>query len=693
LTADSDALTLRRCALLAGILIAIAVLRIVFTYTVLAHTVDEPVHLGAGMEWLDHGTVTGEDAHPPLARALAAIGPYLAGARWTHTGNSMQDGLDVLGRDAHYDRMLALARLGILPLFVLACVMVFLWGNRVGGPPAGLISTFLFTTIPPVLAHAGVVTTDMAATALTAAGTYAALRWAERPDRRRTILLGLALGFGMIAKYSLVVFLPAIWGVMYLFHWPGARRTLDVVRARWRSALGVAAIACVVVWAGFRFSYGPLDFAHLSLPAPRFFDGLHMIAEHNENGHSSYILGERHHFGVWYFFPVTLAVKTPLALLALLAWALWMAWRKQVRIAAPLAYAAAILAIAMSSRINIGVRHVLPIYVSLAVIAGAGAAALLRPGARRRGTQMAVFGLLGWQVVSGALAHPDYLSYTNEITRGHPENFVAESDLDWGQDMHRVGDFLKRAGATEVSFTPYNVTYLTAGHAFPKDTFSDWYHPAPGWNVVSLGGWKVFNHPGWAGDRRPQFRIGRTHWAWYFAPAGEQAGVPVLIETELGTIEAEIATGKAPVSAANFLKYVDAGLYDNARFHRTVKPDNQPNNEIKIEVVQAGTARGTKQFPPIPLERTSATGLTHVDGTLSMARNGPDTATSDFSICVGDQHALDFGGKRNPDGQGFAVFGRVTKGMDIVRKIQAAPADGQRLTPPIRILRIVRKPA
>jgi hypothetical protein len=132
-----------------------------------------------------------------------------------------------------------------------------------------------------------------------------------------------------------------------------------------------------------------------------------------------------------------------------------------------------------------------------------------------------LFGLLGWQVVSGALAHPDYLSYTNEITRGRPENFVAESDLDWGQDMHRVGDFLKKAGATEVSFTPYNVTYEQAGHAFPKVTYSDWFHASPGWNVVSLSGWKVYNHPGWIGNRQPQFRIGRTHWAWYFKPGEE----------------------------------------------------------------------------------------------------------------------------------------------------------------------------
>jgi hypothetical protein len=524
LNADREEIfTLRRCALLSALLVLIAALRIASTYTVLSHTVDEPIHLGAGMEWLDHGTITGDASHPPLARALSAIGPWLAGERWIPAGNSLLDGLAILGRDAHYDRTLALARLGILPLFLLACAIVFVWGNRTGGPLAGLIATFLFTTIPPVLAHAGQVTTDMAATAFTAAGAYAALLWSERPDRRRTVALGVAVGLGLIAKYSLLVFLPAIFVAMYLCRWRGARAVPRQLREYWRPAVAAAAIACLVIWAGFRFSFGPPGFSHLSLPAPRFFDGLNDIRLHNQEGHASYIIGQRHHFGVWYFFPVTLGVKTPLAMLLLVGWSLWIAWRKQLNVAAPLAYCAVILAIAMSSRINLGVRHVMPVYVGLAVIAGAGAATLLRHSEGRLAALRVplVFGLLAWQVVSGAFAHPDYLSYTNEITRGHPENFVAESDLDWGQDMHRVGGFLKKVGATEVTFTPYNVTYAQAGHAFPKVTYSEWYHASPGWNVVSLGGWKVFNHPGWIGNRQPQFRIGRTHWAWYFKPGEE----------------------------------------------------------------------------------------------------------------------------------------------------------------------------
>ena len=166
----------------------------------------------------------------------------------------------------------------------------------------------------------------------------------------------------------------------------------------------------------------------------------------------------------------------------------------------------------------------------------------------------------------------------------------------------------------------------------------------------------------------------------------------VRIHTALGVIEAELYADKAPASVANFLKYVDAGRYTGGQFHRTVTlhPDNQPNSTVKIEVIQGGVNPefAEKDWPAIALERTSATGLKHLDGTLSMARAGPDTATSDFFVCVGDQPELDFGGKRNPDGQGFAAFGRVTKGLDLVKKIQSAPADGQKLTPPVRILKI-----
>ncbi|MGH9940573.1 MAG: peptidylprolyl isomerase [Blastocatellia bacterium] len=170
----------------------------------------------------------------------------------------------------------------------------------------------------------------------------------------------------------------------------------------------------------------------------------------------------------------------------------------------------------------------------------------------------------------------------------------------------------------------------------------------------------------------------------------------VLVQTELGDIEVEVDAERAPVTVENFLKYVDAGHYDGGRFHRTVKlnPDNQPNNKIKIEVIQAGVnpEKEKQGFPPIKLERTSVTVLKHKNGVVSMARLGPDTAVSDFFICVGDQPELDFGGQRNPDGQGFAAFGRVLKGMDVVRKIHQSPVEEQRLAPPVKIVKINRVP-
>ena len=176
------------------------------------------------------------------------------------------------------------------------------------------------------------------------------------------------------------------------------------------------------------------------------------------------------------------------------------------------------------------------------------------------------------------------------------------------------------------------------------------------------------------------------------APLHAQSGqVAITIETSLGTIEATLDSARAPVTIQNFLRYLNLHAYDGGRFHRTVTMDNQPDKAVKIEVIQAGPMPGSTSGPAIPLERTSVTGLRHLDGTLSMARGGADSATSDFFICIGAQPELDFGGQRNADGQGFAAFGRVTKGLDVVRRIQAQHAEGQALTPPVTIRRLVRR--
>ena len=178
-----------------------------------------------------------------------------------------------------------------------------------------------------------------------------------------------------------------------------------------------------------------------------------------------------------------------------------------------------------------------------------------------------------------------------------------------------------------------------------------------------------------------------------------QQNVVVVFATEKGTIEMEVDRLHAPATAANFLKYLDGGFYDGGSVNRAVRPDNSVRHDVEIQVIQfqIDPARRRDQFPPIPIERTTVTGLRHVDGALSMARNGPDTATASFSIVIGDQPEMDFGGRRNADGQGFAVFGRVTRGMDVVKAIQTLPTGSQgpygteSLVPPIRILRAYRK--
>lgn len=179
----------------------------------------------------------------------------------------------------------------------------------------------------------------------------------------------------------------------------------------------------------------------------------------------------------------------------------------------------------------------------------------------------------------------------------------------------------------------------------------------------------------------------------------QQQNVVVAFDTEKGTIEMEVDGVHAPATAANFLKYVDAGFYDGGSVNRSVRPDNTVRHDVEIQVIQfqIDPARRRDQFPPIPIERTTVTGLRHVDGALSMARNGADTATASFSIVIGDQPEMDFGGHRNADGQGFAAFGRVTRGMDVVKAIQASPTGPEgpygteSLMPPITIVKAYRK--
>lgn len=161
-----------------------------------------------------------------------------------------------------------------------------------------------------------------------------------------------------------------------------------------------------------------------------------------------------------------------------------------------------------------------------------------------------------------------------------------------------------------------------------------------------------------------------------------------LLDTDAGEIKFKVYPKKAPITVANFVRYVENGDFEGATFYRVVRMDNQPNDSIRIEVIQGNFISNDKSFESIQQETTLMTGLLHKDGAISMARREPHSASAAFFICINDQPELDFGGKRNPDGQGFAAFGNVVEGMDVVRKIQSGATDQQSLKNPVVINKI-----
>lgn len=166
------------------------------------------------------------------------------------------------------------------------------------------------------------------------------------------------------------------------------------------------------------------------------------------------------------------------------------------------------------------------------------------------------------------------------------------------------------------------------------------------------------------------------------------------IQTSLGDIEVELYPDQAPRTVQAFLSYVKAGYYENSSFYRVLNDDNQPSNAPKAELIQGGLYKSNRKvhdtLKGIPHETTQQTHIQHKNGVISLARLAPGTATSEFFICLGDQPGFDYGGENNPDKQGYAAFGKVVKGMEIVRKIYNQREDEQSFDPPVPIYNIIQ---
>jgi len=522
---------------LAIALVLLASVRIVTTYTVFNHTSDEPAHIACGMEWLDKGAYQWEPQHPPLARVATAIGPYLLGIRSQNTPRNAlfafsKEGTAILYAGHHYDLTLALARLGILPFFWLGCAVVFWWGKRYFGAATAVAAVFIFSFLPTILAHGGLATTDMAHTATMGGAFLLGLIWLENPTIRRGAWFGAAMGLTVISKFSVLIFFPASAGLALAWYWcrdrPDWRSLVTAVKSRMPS-LGVAiAVSVLVIWAGYRFHVGDSGIGHLRLPAPELYAGIRQVSAHNAEGHDSYLLGKRGSTGFWYYYPVAIAVKTPLAVLILMAAGLAMLFRKQPRFQPlwiPLAFAAGILLVGAFSRITIGIRHVMAVYISFSLLSAVALVRLLELSETRKWLLAAAGVLVLWLAGSSLASHPDYLPYFNELAGSEPEKILADSDLDWGQDLKRLSARLRELGATEVTFDKYIIGDWEKEHGFPRIYKMNQMSPSVGWNAIGVGLWKESRLVLWPDWIKPQERVGKSILLWYFPPSNPSAGI------------------------------------------------------------------------------------------------------------------------------------------------------------------------
>jgi outer membrane protein assembly factor BamB len=454
-------------------------------------TFDEPAHIAAGMQWLRDGSYTYDPQHPPLARVATALGPMLDGAQAQHRRTMWEEGNAILVQGGHYMRTLRLARLGMLPFLILLLGVVWSWARWLYDERAAALAVLLTATMPQVLAHSSLATTDLPLTATLCWALYAFARWVDRPSVRRTLLFGVAGGAALVTKFSSIPFfaigaLLIVAAVIISERKRSTRanaigdseigdaaagrgiaaRWLAPLAPYWRPAVGAAIAAGLVVWAAYRFHL-VLARGFIPVPAPEFIAGIRQLAAHNDLGHPSYLFGQVSRHGWWYYWLVVLGTKTPVAFLSLgvvgVALAVIQLGRRvDWRLIAPLLGAAGVLLVAMLGSIDIGVRHVLPVYPLLAVSA-AGAVTVLwrqRPGALA--VRTALVALVLWQVVDAARAYPDFLADFNEIAGKDPSRVLVDSNLDWGQDLRELSDTLAARDVSSLTLFYFGTTPVGA---------------------------------------------------------------------------------------------------------------------------------------------------------------------------------------------------------------------------------------
>jgi 4-amino-4-deoxy-L-arabinose transferase-like glycosyltransferase len=544
----------RRCVAALALLAFTACALCVSTYRIFGNFWDEPEHIAAGLILIERGEYRYDVQHPPFARLAAAIGPYLAGARFHGEPNPLGDaaGRDLLYHSsASYERLLTLARLGMLPFLLLLLVATFEWMRHWYGPQSALLAVLFLVSCPVILGHAAVVALDVPVSALTIASLYLLLRWFERASLARGLAFGLAGGLAVATKISAIPFIASAAAALVLVR-VALLRTAPLrspLRTQWPARVSSAAAGLLLALVVIVGVYGP-RLVYLTTPdaapsrALNFYGGTHgalhdllyriaahvalpfgfaMVPEnimgvewHNEHGHLSFLLGQIAANGWWYFYPVALAVKTPLPLLLLGLAGLGLLAVRGVRAAslyllAPTVCFAAILAFCcLYSHINIGVRHVLVAYPLLAMGAGYLWHALWERW-RAAPVRAALLGLLLWQLATLVYAYPDYLAYFNALAGDHPERILVDSDLDWGgQDLRRLERVLAARGVRAL-WVGYRGTADLSLEALPPYRALTPGQPVTGWVAITM--LTLQENPAgyaWLRQYRPVQRVGQS---------------------------------------------------------------------------------------------------------------------------------------------------------------------------------------
>jgi hypothetical protein len=550
-----------------ALFLSAAVVRIVLTYEVFCQTWDEPVHIASGMEWLQQGTYRYEVLHPPLARVAVAIGPYLRGIRLDksdlHSTSLVAGGNTILDADSDYILNLTLARLGVLPFFLLCAGTLWYWTRKIFDSWTAVAAVGLFTLLPSVLGHAALATTDLPVTATFTLALCAFATWLERSTLKRSVVLGIAVGLAILSKFTVLLFLPTCFGAVLVCWLLGRAADLRGEYHDFKTPLrrlAIAAAICVtVIIAGYRFSFRPVttpdERPHLLLdhlfgrggkwhdvayrfvettpvPVPEFFKGIAQAISRSSSPTDMYLLGHVRTRGWWYFFPVTLLVKTPIAFLIFVVVGTVGIVRRKERsgrdwqMLVPFAGALLLLLVCLPTKFNIGLRHILPIYPLLSMVAAFGLAELLRRGRARRLRYILACGLATWLVISSAGAQPDNVAYFNELAWKHPERILLDSDLDWGQDLFRLSKALRVRGITHIAIAYNGSADLRKMNLPPYENLNPC-APTAGWVAISILKLEM-SRPSigcdgysWLKMYKPVAVIGKSIWLYWIPNVGK----------------------------------------------------------------------------------------------------------------------------------------------------------------------------